>query len=291
MVVDGAGNIIASTSNNLNVQCANCSGSGVSTTDEATFTAGTSIFAGSGGFFQTTPTSNALTNGQQGMLQMTANRAAFTNLRNAAGTEIGTAAAPFQVSVANTAANGTAMLVTGTGGTFPISGSLTANQSVNVAQVNGVTTLAGAGASGTGAQRVTISQDVTTVAGSASIPAGTNLVGKVGVDQTTPGTTNNVAISALPRGARNFPGCTVAVTTGQCLAANTAVQYLSIQNTSVSANIACSFGVSAVLNSSTSIQLAPGQPASWGPQTAGVPSGAMNCIASAATTPLYVEWN
>jgi hypothetical protein len=63
------GNLTAftGTSGNLNVQCANCSGSGVSTADKATFTAGTSLFAGTGGFFQTTATSNALTTGQQGM--------------------------------------------------------------------------------------------------------------------------------------------------------------------------------------------------------------------------------
>jgi hypothetical protein len=110
------GNLIAmtGTSGNLNVQCANCSGSGVSTADEATFTAGASLFAGAGGFFQTTATNNALTNGQQGMWQMTANRAGFVNLRTAAGAEIGVAAAPVQVSLANTAANGTAVTVGGT---------------------------------------------------------------------------------------------------------------------------------------------------------------------------------
>jgi hypothetical protein len=109
------GNMVAltGTSNNLNVQCANCSGSGVSTADEAVFTAGTSLFAGTGGFFQTTATNNALTNGQQGMFQVTANRALFSNLRNAAGTEVGTAGAPLQVSVANTAANGTPIVVNG----------------------------------------------------------------------------------------------------------------------------------------------------------------------------------
>jgi hypothetical protein len=121
-IVDGSGNVIASTSNNLNVQCANCSGSGVSTGDEATFTAGTSLFAGSGGFFQTTATSNPLTSGQQGLFQVTANRALFTNLRSAVGVELGVAAAPLQVSLANTGANGAAILVTGTGGTFPVTG-------------------------------------------------------------------------------------------------------------------------------------------------------------------------
>lgn len=117
------GNLVAlsGTSGNLNVQCANCSGSGVSTADSATFTAGSSLFAGTGGFFQTTATSNPLTTGQQGMWQLTAFRAGMVNLRSAAGAELGVAAAPLQVSLANTAANGTSLLVTGTGGTFPVS--------------------------------------------------------------------------------------------------------------------------------------------------------------------------
>lgn len=75
------------------VNCANCSGSGVSQTDEATFTAGTSLFAPGGGFYQTTATSNPLTNGQQGLWQMTANRAGFVNPRNSSGTEIFTSGA------------------------------------------------------------------------------------------------------------------------------------------------------------------------------------------------------
>jgi hypothetical protein len=60
-------------------------------------------------------------------------------------------------------------------GTSPwvISGSLTANQSVNVAQVNGVTTLTGTGAVGTGAQRIAIGTDTATIAGSAPGTAGT----------------------------------------------------------------------------------------------------------------------
>lgn len=98
------GNMVAftGTSNNLNVQCANCSGSGVSAVDEAAFTAGTSVFAPGGGFFQTTATANALTNGQQGMWQMTATRAGFVNLRNAAGTEVGTAGAALRTDPVGT---------------------------------------------------------------------------------------------------------------------------------------------------------------------------------------------
>lgn len=53
---------------------------------------------------------------------------------------------------------------------------LAANQSVNVAQINGVTTLMGNGASGTGAQRVTIANDST---GQVALAAGTAGIGKL----------------------------------------------------------------------------------------------------------------
>lgn len=127
------------------------------------------------------------------------------------------------------------------------------------------------------------------IAGS-SIPAGAAIIGNIRIDQTTPGNTNNITLSSLPRAARNFPGCTVGVTSASCLAASTAVSFLQVQNTHATANIACAFGVAAVLNSSTSFELAAGQSASWGPTTGGVPTGAMNCISSVASTPLYVEW-
>lgn len=114
--VSQGGNLVAvtGTAGNLNVQCANCSGSGVSTADKAAFVSGTSIFAGGGGFFQTTATANPLTTGQQGMFQVTAQRAMFSNLRDSSGTELGVAAGPLQVSLANTAANGTAISISGT---------------------------------------------------------------------------------------------------------------------------------------------------------------------------------
>lgn len=95
-IVDGAGAVIGSTSNNLNVQCANCSGSGVSTADGATFAAGASLFAGSGGIFQTTATSNPVVNGKQGLFQMTAQRALFVNPRDSSGVEIVPATAALQ---------------------------------------------------------------------------------------------------------------------------------------------------------------------------------------------------
>jgi hypothetical protein len=59
----------------------------------------------------------------------------------------------------------------------------------NMKQVNGVTTLTGAGASGTGAQRVTASQDTTTIAGSAPGTAGSPSSNVVSVQGVASGTT------------------------------------------------------------------------------------------------------
>ena len=84
-----------------------------------------------------------------------------------------------------------------TGGT--IDGTATGNVSVNkvvagiaylnTAQVNGVTTLAGAGAVGTGSQRIAVGQDTTTIAGSAPGTAGTastNVLSVQGIASMTP---------------------------------------------------------------------------------------------------------
>src|ERR1035437_9554893 len=131
------------------VNCSNCSSSGVSAVDEASFTWGTTPYVPAGGFYQTTATSNALTTGQAGAWQMTAQRAGFINVRNASGTEMGTASNPFIVGQA-TAAN------------------------LNMTEASATAILAGV----TGA-----------------IPAGAALIGKVGIDQTTPGTTNKVVAS------------------------------------------------------------------------------------------------
>ena len=210
--------MIASTSNNLDVQCANCSGSGVSTADGASWTSGSSLFAGIGGAYQTTVTSNPLTAGDQGFAQLTHYRALMADWFNSSGTEMGTSGSPVQVSLANTGANSTAVAISATSLPLPtnaaaetggnlatLAGAVTASvvQS-NTKQVNGVTTLAGAGATGTGSQRVTAAQDTTTIAGSAPGTAGsasTNVVTVQGIGSMTPllanpGTPANWAILA-----------------------------------------------------------------------------------------------
>lgn len=72
--VDGSGYL------EVNVKAG--SGSGLSVTDEATFTAGTSQFVPSGGVYNDSVT--ALTSGQQGTLRLTANRSLHTTTDNGA---------------------------------------------------------------------------------------------------------------------------------------------------------------------------------------------------------------
>jgi len=91
-------------------------------------------------------------------------------------------------------------------------------------------------------------------------------------------------------GAFTIVGCNVGTVSAQCLAAGT-YNHVQIQNTHATNAIACSWGGTAALNSSGSVQLAAGQSALWGPNTAGSPTVALNCIASGASTPLYLEYN
>lgn len=82
-------------------------------------------------------------------VRITAQRAVHMNLRNVAGTEMGTSSNPLQVSLANTGANAT-----------PITD--------NITQINGVSALAGNGVTGTGSLRVTIASDNTAFSVNAS---------------------------------------------------------------------------------------------------------------------------
>jgi hypothetical protein len=268
----GSFTVAQATGTNLHMVCDSGCSSSSAPADESAFTAGTTSQTPVGGFYQTTATSNPLTTGQMGAFQVTANRALFTNLRNSSGVEIGTSSTPVQVSLANTAANATALLVTanaGTGtfgmnlsqldgsalgapsnygtspgavavqgvnayvtntpavtqsgtwtstvtqptaanlnatvvgtGTFAVQDSTTETNTGtiagavtasvlqgNVKQINGITTLAGAGAVGTGSLRVAVGQDTATIAGSAPGTAGSasaNVITVQGVTSMTP---------------------------------------------------------------------------------------------------------
>lgn len=86
---------------------------------------------------------------------------------------------------------------------------------------------------------------------------------------------------------------TVGTSSAQALAAATATRsFLLIQNLSNSANIACRFGAAAALNTAGSFMIPAGQTFSWDlrdPNQFALPNTAVNCIASAASTPVTIQ--
>lgn len=135
--------------------------------------------------------------------------------------------------------SGTAVLTIqgiASGTAVPISGALTANQSVNVAQVNGVTTLTGTGAVGTGSARVAVGTDTATIAGSAPGTAGsasTNVVTVQGIASGTP-----LAVSPGPYPATAVP--ITASTTGTTAATTATLTAVSGHTTYI-----CGFSIRA----------------------------------------------
>lgn len=151
------------------------------TTDNSAFTAGTSTGTPAMGFYHSSI--DTVTDGRAAAVGITSKRAMLVTLQTSAGADTGVAAVPLQVSLANTGANTNKLLVT------PDSVALPANQSVNISQINGASVAVGHGVAAT-ALRVELPTDGTGVVG---LNAGTAIIGKVGIDQTTPGTTNAVS--------------------------------------------------------------------------------------------------
>lgn len=135
--VSGNVTVVQPTGTSLHTVCDSGCSSSTAPADASAFTAGTTPQSPVGGFFQTTPTLNALTTGQMGAFQVTANRALFTNLRNSSGTELATSGAPLRTDPTGTT-------------TQPVS--IAGNQAVNLAQVGGTTAVTGgvAGSQGVG---------------------------------------------------------------------------------------------------------------------------------------------
>lgn len=122
------------------------------------------------------------------------------------GTVAATQSGTWTVQPGNTA-NTTAWLVTGTGGTFPVTGtfwqatqpvSISGNQAVNLAQVAGASTATGSGTA-SGALRVELPTNGTGVVG---LNAGTNNVGLVG-RQPTYGSKQTIAWTGTSLGSAN----------------------------------------------------------------------------------------
>lgn len=92
--------------------------------------------------------------------------------------------------------DGSGNVVTVTGNKLDVNATFGGTVSENVAQLGGNAIDTNSGVVGAGTQRVTLATNV-------ALPVGANIIGKVGIDQTTPGTTNGVVVnsSALPSGA------------------------------------------------------------------------------------------
>lgn len=102
--------------------------------------------------------------------------------------------------------------------------------------VGNVAVATGTGAQGSTSPRFTVATDSATIAGSASMPPGTNIMGKVGVDQTTQGTTNGVVhLAATVGGATPSSGVAAASNNATNLKASAGTVY-SIQTSNISAS-------------------------------------------------------
>ena len=98
--------------------------------------------------------------------------------------------------------SGTPLTVTGTGGTFPISGAISnASSAVATSSTNIPGVSYNYGFNGTTWDQLQVDGSKNLKVDLATaVPAGTNLMGKVGIDQTTPGTTNGVQANIVSGG-------------------------------------------------------------------------------------------
>lgn len=101
--------------------------------------------------------------------------------------------------------------------------------------------------------------------------------------------TNPLPVLTLPASTTgSTDAVTVGTTSSQALAAAAGIRrFLAIDNESMTAAIACAFGGAAALNTAGSWTIPPGMTRTWNGTF--VPSDAVNCIASAAGTPVTVE--
>jgi hypothetical protein len=107
-------------SGNLLTAVTGAGSGGTSSTDGAAYTAGATAGTPAIGA-RDDAASGTVAEDKLGIVRITTNRAEHVNLRDASGNELGIAAAPVQVSLANTAANATAVKVDGSAVTQPIS--------------------------------------------------------------------------------------------------------------------------------------------------------------------------
>lgn len=96
-------------------------------------------------------------------------------------------------------------------------------------------------------------------------------------------------VSPPASGTGSTTAVTVTSTSGQALAAAVTRRFLYIGNESTTATIACNLGGTAILNTAGNYTIPPNTGRTW--DGTFIPSDAVNCISSAATSPATVEAN
>jgi hypothetical protein len=127
---------------------------------------------------------------------------------------------------------------------------------------------------------------VTCVSGCTSGPV-TVTGGSITSNQGNPGTSAWPVVSKPTSGMGSVSSCTVGTSSAQCVAAAASRVTMAIDNESTTATIACNFGGTAALNAAGSWTIPPGDTRTWNGSF--VPADAINCIASAASTPVTIE--
>lgn len=149
---------------------------------------------------------------------------------------------------ANIASNSNPLPISDAGGSITVDGTVGANQSGtwNLNNISGTVSLPTGAA--TSALQTTGNTSLATIATNtgAATPAGSNIIGKVGIDQTTPGTTNLVAAGQNGTWNLNNISGTVSLPTGAATSSNQ-----STANTSLASIVTNTTGVATAANQST----------------------------------------
>lgn len=154
--------ILVDSDGNVQVDCSNCTGSGVTHNDDAAFTAGTDDIAPVGYMFDDT-TPDSVDEGDAGVARMSANRVPYATLRDAAGNERGANvdASNRLTVVADLGSTDNAVLDDIANG-IPLDASTNDIGDVDL-ELAGTAVSAGNGTTDTGTIRVTVSSDSTGV--------------------------------------------------------------------------------------------------------------------------------
>lgn len=140
VAVGGNVTVVQATGTNLHMVCDSGCSSAAGFGDNNAFTFGTTVINPIGAVFDDV-SSNTATENSAAVLRMTQNKALHINFRNASGTEIGTASNPIQVSLANTAANSTALKVDNSAVTQPTNLTQVGGASITLGQKTMVNSL------------------------------------------------------------------------------------------------------------------------------------------------------